>query len=94
MAWWRKTEKKSPEKEVTKPTRIKIRTAEDGGIKSCQAYVVIGNLASVIAGDALEPTDAEWQRVLDYFANSDEVDEEFPRWPRETIVAKEPETAD
>lgn len=51
---------------------------DEGRLKSGQAYQVIGHLASGSAN----VSEAEWRRALDYFSDSERVDEEFLPWPR------------
>lgn len=56
---------------------------EEGESKSGQAYQVIGYLVHFTGDDEDGPvSDAELIRALDYFAASEQYDDEFLPWPR------------
>lgn len=48
--------------------------------KIAQAYQVIGS-----CWGGVKPTEAEWQRALDYFADEERLDPDFLPWPFEEV---------
>jgi len=50
-----------------------------------QAYQVLGGCCG-----GVKPTEAEWRRVLDYFANEERFDPDFLPWPLEEASDAQP----